>query len=72
MKKSRITDEQIIGFRKQARLSDAVAPMQGDPGAVPAASPGRSNGAVSDSPRVTRFRGKMTPNSPRVIPGTRC
>ena len=40
MKKSRITDEQIIGLQKQARLPDAVAPMQGDPGAVPAASPG--------------------------------
>jgi len=40
MKKSRITDEQIIGFRKQARLPDAVAPMQGDPGAVPATASG--------------------------------
>jgi hypothetical protein len=36
MKKSKITEEQIIGFRKQARLPDAVAPTQGDPGAVPA------------------------------------
>ena len=36
MKKSRTTDEQIIGFQKQARLPDAVAPMQGDPGAIPA------------------------------------
>jgi hypothetical protein len=40
MKKSRITDEQIIKFRKQARLPDAVAPMQGDPGAVPATASG--------------------------------
>ena len=40
MKKSRITDEQIIGLQKQARLPDAVAPMQEDPGAVPAARPG--------------------------------
>jgi len=40
--------------------------------ASPAARPGRSNGTVSDSPRVTRFRGKTTPDSPRVMPETAC
>jgi hypothetical protein len=40
--------------------------------ASPATVPGRSNGPVSDSPRVSRFRGKIAPDSPRVIPKTRC
>ena len=84
MKKSRITDEQIIGLQKQARLPDAVAPMQGDPAAAPRRSPAprfpdrqprrpprASIGPVSDSPMVSRFRAKIAPDSPRVMPETR-
>ena len=63
MKKSKITEEQMIGLQKQARLPDAVAPMQGDPGAAPA---GRQPPQVPRSPAPSPARGSRMAQFPIV------
>jgi hypothetical protein len=57
-------------------LRGNVGPRRGTPPLRPrrtsATAPGRSNGTVSDSPRVDAIGPKTAPDSPRVMPETAC
>ena len=62
-----------VGPRRGTPPTDPqVASSQVPRSPAPPPARGRSNGAVSDSPMVSRFRPKIAPDSPRVMPETAC